>query len=221
MNSWVLSFVLFWTGCIAPARPSPAPVQAVNVKSARPTTHRIAQVNMNEDTYCSATAVGPHALLTATHCEIGSDDISVDGRIVKIQGRIRDDLDHTIYLIRGMGFNAWIPIVQDVEFASGQSVHIWGNPGGERGLYRHGFYAGSTLAPAFNGTVQIPAYLFDMNIYRGDSGAGVFTDDGRLVGLISKIVTLGDGNFSTRFAVAFPFLFEEEQLKAATNYDGK
>jgi hypothetical protein len=221
MNSWVLALVLFWTGCIAPARPSPAPVQAINVKSVRPTTHRIAQATMASDTYCSATAIGPHALLTATHCELGSDNLSVDGQIVKIQGRVRDDLDHTIYLVRGITFNAWIPVVLEVEFDSGQSVHLWGNPGGERGLYRHGFYAGMTMAPAFKDTMTIPAYLFDMNIYRGDSGAGVFTDDGRLVGMISKIVTLGSGDFKTNFAVSFPFLFEPEQIKAAQEYDGK
>src|SRR5579863_4572671 len=73
-------------------------------------THRIEidTVVMDPDTgkpepdnaICSATAVGPHALLTAQHCDrIGQGLLTVDDKVAVIQKRLFDGNDHEILIV--------------------------------------------------------------------------------------------------------------------------
>src|SRR5690348_5645490 len=102
------------------------------------TTHVIEETTIVGNALCSATAIGPHALLTATHCELGTDEVSVDDKDpVKIIGIVRDGMDHTIYTV-DMTFADYTT----VSFRSpevGEDVYMFGNPKGIEDVFRKGY----------------------------------------------------------------------------------
>ena len=89
------------------------------VAQAHKTTHHIEMETILGGGSCSATSIGPHALLTASHCEAPSDVIAVDDVKQIIVRVIRDGRDHSIYLLDGPAFAAYycIPCQQHVAAA--------------------------------------------------------------------------------------------------------
>src|SRR5947209_5477529 len=53
---------------------------------------------------CSATAIAPHALLTASHCSTISAVIKIDTKDADLLGTMGDGLDHTIILLGDIEF---------------------------------------------------------------------------------------------------------------------
>lgn len=72
--------VLLFAGCTLP------------IQALKPTTHRL---EIAGHVVCSATAVGPHTILTATHCLVGGP-LVVSGKAVAIVQRMDDKHDHTL-----------------------------------------------------------------------------------------------------------------------------
>src|SRR5258708_3268035 len=112
------------------------------ISAAHKTTHEIHQRTIVEGDSCSATAIGVNALLTASHCELPTDTIAVDGNLAHVLGIIRDGNDHTIYLLD-------ITFVQYASFAKGlpeigDDIFAFGNPSGFTDLFRRGTVAGDT-----------------------------------------------------------------------------
>src|SRR5947209_18570183 len=64
-------------------------------------TYMIVMVTPDETAQCSATAVGPHALLTAQHCDIPGAQIALDGApiLLDIAEKEFDGHDHMILII--------------------------------------------------------------------------------------------------------------------------
>ena len=158
---------------------------------------------------CSATAIGPHALLTASHCERATSHIAIDGIQADVATVLRDEEDHSIYLLTGISFNAWyagnIPV--DLPLSVGDDVVIFGNPVPFRDMLRHAYVSGSD-GPG-------PSIVFlDGNIRSGDSGAGVFSLDGKLLGVVSVNATGG----SSIYAGVYPMKFTEAQIKQARDF---
>lgn len=58
---------------------------------------------------CSATAIGPHAILTASHCLAHAEAVDVNGKMVRIEKVLQDDRDHSIALM-DIQFTAWAKI---------------------------------------------------------------------------------------------------------------
>jgi len=158
---------------------------------------------------CSATAIGPHALLTASHCERATSHIAIDGIQADVATVLRDEEDHSIYLLTGISFNTWyagnIPV--DLPLSVGDDVVIFGNPGAFHDMLRRAYVSGSD-GPG-------PSILFlDGNINEGDSGAGVFNATGTLLGVIS-VKAMGDG---IKFSGMYPMKFTEAQVKQAREF---
>jgi hypothetical protein len=170
---------------------------------------------------CSGTAVGKHALLMATHCEIKQDNkfLALDGTVVEIEERIRDGADHTIVILKGIEFKNYARIVINYPFELGENVFIIGNPGNLDRVLRKGYFA------ATNYKSMVPTRLYALDGYFSDSGSAVFNEKGEIVDMISAILSEntfvsvnGDTvSFDTRgdyvkFMVCNPFRFTPIQM---------
>lgn len=134
---------------------------------------------------CSATAVGPHTLLTASHCfEGGNALVRVDGKDIRPLAYVSDGFDHTLVTVDET-FAAYADIGRSP--ARGVHVSYYGNPGPFLKLYRDGRVYGDTTLGGKNVT------LYGLNGFPGDSGSGLFDDQGRLVAVISFVFMMDDG----------------------------
>ncbi len=59
---------------------------------------------------CSATAVGPNALLTASHCELPTNLVKLSTGLVHVVKTERDGFDHSILLLNGYTFQHYTTI---------------------------------------------------------------------------------------------------------------
>jgi hypothetical protein len=200
------------------------------VIDAHKTTVEIAQRTVNSSNQCSATIIGPQAILTASHCEEASDTLEVVGTFdpieVQIKKRLRDGLDHTIYLIDGTTFTNFAKVKQN-DLQITEDVFLIGNPGPFSDFFRKGYFSGvkeeqPTLADMFSGAAsKPPALFFDMHVFHGDSGAAIFNSDGVVVEVLSGMFVTGkedDADFSFILAYAYPMNFSEDQLKRAQTF---
>jgi hypothetical protein len=159
---------------------------------------------------CSGTAIGPHAILSASHCFAGMQSLSVNGVPVVVADAISDGHDHTI-LIVDQTFLNWAQIGPAP--AQGDQVFILGNPGELTDLYRGGHMSGS----AVDGNTRVS--LYDLQDFPGDSGSGIFDEQGRLVGVISIFMAFQDRGARIQFAGSFGLAFTPAQLALAATVD--
>jgi hypothetical protein len=178
---------------------------------ARKTTHLIVEHTIvGGGAQCSGTAIGPHALLTASHCEQPTSVIMVDeDEHVKVLGLVRDGNDHTIYFVDAT-FKYWSPIVlRSPEI--GEDVFIFGNPGKFEDILRKGYVA-NVMPKDIDGP---EADILDMNGWYGDSGAAVFDADGNIIGIVSVVLVQNKDGVSQKFVGCIAFGFSKEVLEAA------
>lgn len=123
---------------------------------------------------CSGTAVGAHTLLAAAHCfDNGTgwvlvNDVRADYKVIANDGN-----DHV--LVRISTRQAHVASLGPKP-AQGDVVYTHGNPGGYENLLIVGRVAGWV-----DGQM-----LVDSNNWHGDSGAGVFDSQGRIVGMVDQ-----------------------------------
>jgi hypothetical protein len=156
-------------------------------------THHIEMETPVQGDSCSATAVGPHALLTAGHCLLANDEISVDGQLAHIQNVLFDHADHIILRV-DLTFTNYVSLDERAPKPQ-EVVHLWGNPGHSRDIFRIGYYEADMAG----------LHIYVLPIYPGDSGAGVFSEDGKIIDVISL------GNESAE-AACYPLTFTPDQL---------
>lgn len=90
---------------------------------------------------CSATAIGKHSLLTATHCDLGTH-IRVDEKWEEtVIGKVSDGLDHTIWLLSGKGFKAIYPL-EVAQPHQAEHVIMFSNPNAVKDQYSEGYING-------------------------------------------------------------------------------
>lgn len=148
-------------------------------------THVISTATLTEESNCSATAIARHALLTASHCESPSDLLSIDGVPgYRITATVRDGNDHTILLIAGIAFESFVPLGFR-ELRSAEHVFIWGNPSLNGVVYIKQLHEGTYRASHVHKGRIVDVLGFQS--YHGDSGSGVFTSAGELLGVVSFI----------------------------------
>lgn len=181
-------------------------------------THRIRESVISGGSTCSATAIGPHALLTASHCEQPTDEVQIDEEddTVKIIKIIRDGNDHTIFLVSD-DFKDYAKFGAAISL--GDKVRIIGNPHGKLGVYREGVVA--NIEEAEEGspfTKSKPETIwFDLNVFEGDSGSAILNDRGEIVGVLSFQVPAPEGD-QGKMAGAFSLAFTPKQLAEALKF---
>lgn len=168
---------------------------------------------------CTGTAIGPHAILTAAHCdkknEVKSVLVDFSPEEHSVLGTVYDGRDHAIILVGGTPFTN-IESVVIAEAKISEAVTIYG-------------VGGSTYPPlAKFGSItdcQDPSDLdaaagqFCASIHSipGDSGSAIYNSDGYIVG----IVTYLDQYVEPTGTVGYALNFTAKQLADAATFDGK
>lgn len=160
-----------------------------------------------DDSSCSATVVGPHAILSAAHCFDWPYHLTIYGQPVAVKSAMLDGNDHIILIVESVTFSRWVERGNLPKM--GESVTILGNPGDMTQQFRHGYVAGQMASP------RGLADMFDLRIWFGDSGAGIFDSHNDLVGVVSFIYTQDDGHSQLAMAGAFPLAFTDAQWAEA------
>lgn len=186
-----LAFLLGATGCVN-----------VTERAHETTLHLV----INGDESCSGTAIGPHAILSATHCFDWPFTIKVYGQPVRVIQALSDGNDHTV-LIVGLTFHRWATLGGEPRQAD--RVFVFGNPGRETDMYRSGEVYG--LSPTSKGL----AMLYGINGFYGDSGSGVFDDCGKLVAVVSFLRSMDMEYGRWQAMGSYPLAFTAEQLAEA------
>lgn len=176
---------------------------------------------------CTVTAVGPHAIMTAMHCNwgvaSGTNEITLDmsTRHYHILLGIADGRDHIIYLIDGPPLQHYLPAYSLINVKpthEDEKVYIFGD-------------GGQTYPPRkLEGQIDIIAQRNDVSdvdssekmtwytlqAIPGDSGAAIFGADGRVVGLVTyRTHEEDDVTGSAGFALDFP----ENVITAVQSFD--
>ena len=193
------------------------------VVKAHKASYQIGQETISEKSICSATAIGPHALLTATHCELQSDDLYIrdqDGSPFTVLARIRDGYDHTILLLKGVTFADYVSVDQKSINVTDEIFTI-GNPGKWEDIYQRGYVAGLKIDKSMAAAVgegSPPEVLIDIQAFPGESGAGIFNTEGALVDVLSGDETQTKDGASIALAVAYLLAFKPEDLARAVAF---
>jgi hypothetical protein len=162
---------------------------------------------------CSGTVVAPNVILTAKHClvapppefpflvEIPKPEpttMLVDGFKVYILATVYDDNDHALVKVDHF-FKDFAVLSPPAPV--GTKVHYWGNPAGVNDVYREGYVS----------SYEHSAMVMDVNGFFGDSGAGIFDTNGRVVGVMSYIAAYGHSGLVFRLMGSYPFEFTPMQ----------
>lgn len=192
--------------------------------------HWIVTENRSDAAGCTATAIGPHALLTAQHCDLPSDgspviflvdpikepDYLIDRTNYWITGKVFDGSDHMILLVSGPAFADIVPY--DVAPPrQGEMVAWFGNPLGIRDQFREGYVSGATDAPVPFQSKDKPQSMWRVaaGSLPGDSGSLVFDEKTQqIVGIVTY--SINDGTFMGMFVPHF----SASQILSAQLYDG-
>lgn len=201
----LFTVALALSACAVPAADAARPSGAV--EKAHAATVRI---DMNNGV-CSGTVIGKRTILTATHCFKGATTFEVDGKPIQIADRVDDGNDHSIiWTDRVFSYRAKLA---DKPLAQRDEVYMWGNPNGMHDIYRKGTVAGFEQDERPG---SVPLTLIDMNIFQGDSGAGLFDSKGDIAGVASGVLNNVMQGTYAKYAVALPFAFKATDVERAT-----
>lgn len=221
---YLLPLVCFFFASVSfsqkPATPPlPAPKLIDIIKQTHDATYHIGQETITDGAICSATAIGPHALLTATHCELPEDELEVEeiDDPLTIKQRIRDGFDHTIYIVNA-DFDIYVKVNEKDEKAQGEDVFFFGNPGKYHDVYRKGYITTVDQNKGFFGDGP-KKILFDMNGWMGDSGSGIFNSAGEVIGTVTGASFQKEDDDTFKLMVSYVLQFKQQDLDDV--YKGK
>lgn len=168
---------------------------------------------------CSATAIAPHVVLTAQHCDIDggtlyfNQDTPPYQRGQTVTEKYFDKNDHMLMVVPGVEFKHFVRYdAGKIRSArQGEYVYLWGNPALLMDQYREG-YATGTVNFRVNGDVNAegPFTMLAVPIVGGDSGSAVFSGvDGQLVGITTWGIAGG------KFLGSYPLQFTQSQIDQA------
>ena len=167
---------------------------------------------------CSATSIGPHVLLTASHCEQPTGTLTIDGKSgVKILKVYRDENDHSILFLDGVKFDQ-VSKVTPRKLRDREFVFIWGNPGDTGVQFVKDLRTGKYLTQnIFKGRL---VDVYDLESHHGDSGSGIFDVNGNVVDVLSiggnlKVPHYGDLDTATG---ALELAFEQAKYEEAAKF---
>lgn len=145
---------------------------------------------------CSGTFIGPGLLLTASHCfgDGANPLVTINWQPVNVESIRHDGADHALVVV-DYANPTWVQTSPN-RAEQGQPVFMYGNPAYKTDLFRRGYISG------WDGQ-QI---YVDMMIGHGDSGAGVFDDQGRLIGVVTGYGALAAFHIGVMRPIADGFL---------------
>lgn len=173
--------------------------------------------------HCSLTVIGPHAFITADHCN--EDDkarsLTIDNstRVYHLLGAKHDGRDHVIYLVDGPAFKDIEPyVVRSPKI--GESAHIYGFG---REVYPAVIKIGKVTDEFDPSEVDKQQGLFYCSIRAipGDSGANIYGEDGAILGIVTYRNTQEGLLFDKKFSSDFQLDFASKDVYFAQHFDGK
>lgn len=187
---------------------------------AQPPLERINKATFKIETgvgQCSGTAVGPHVLLTASHCVWdGLRMVDIGGNVVEVLSITRDGEDAVLLRVKHR-FSSWMRI-RRAPLRQGEDVFVVGNPNGLERMFRKGYVVGRMTLPtpqAFTREVKpMDTILMELEATGGDSGGGIFDGNGNIACVLSGGYVLREDFF--RLTRCHPFKFTAEQWKATS-----
>jgi hypothetical protein len=179
---------------------------------------------------CTGTAIGPHALLTASHCNEGEgpdhhDTVTLDlsTQHFHLLAEAEDGRDHVIYLLDGPAFTNFLPesaLLNVVPPKKGETVYLCGDGLGAYPPYcRWGVpNDGDNDSDVSDIDKAQGMQYFTLAIIPGDSGSAVFGSDGRVVAIITYGGDAEDRETPSQAAAGFGLNFKKSVLDRAATF---
>src|SRR5208337_1305969 len=193
--------------------------------------HRIVFIEPDgrEGNECTASAIGPHAILTAEHCDDRYTGISHELRIdllfthYHILAGVVDNRDHVILFLDGPAFKHYIPEEDLVDVKPprpNEKVFLYGYGGdsypGRRLVGKLDLNAQENDTSDVNQSSQLFWYTF--RVIPGDSGSAIFGSDGRVVGIISYEIV--NDEKQQQGSAGFGLGFRKEMIEKVQSFTG-
>lgn len=202
----------------APAAPSPL-FSAYAIGNAERSTHLVTLSSSDGSSVgCSSVSVGPDRLLLAAHCANNNRALTtLDGLLVHsdiIKSVTNDKFDHLLIIFTKPVFDYWVKLANR-QPVIGEPVFSIGYSNDTVVLRFHAGYVSSYMNSSdFKGSVAV---LYQLDNYFGDSGSGVFNQEGYLLATESEINRVGNDKVFHTYTMSFPYRFNEPIQPDSTN----
>src|ERR1039458_1395373 len=177
--------------------------QSTSFTDQQKVSHMVKFMGAKGSDLCTATAIGPHAFLTAKHCNASGIktvrlDMSMEDH--NVVGWTDDKRDHLIVLIEGTPFTDYETVKLAQRVYLGDTVTFYGI---DEGYYPARAHYGKVVDCHDPSDVDASAgqLCFHIEVYPGDSGSAVYNVRGEIVGLLSLRI---EDEESIGFAMDFP-----------------
>lgn len=210
----LLCLSMLFSGCAPKQQPKPS-IQ-------RKATHLILYTQDHQvHGACTGTIVGPHALMTAKHCDEGSfDAIRLDLAMHEyhIQKRWEDDHDHVVYGLDGDAFDD-ISVIKQRPAKEGEPVYFYGDPEAQYPPVLKEGYVEHNSDPS-EITRKTGMHEYTMESIPGCSGSAVYAADGSMIGLITyhRPVPILFGLDTENHSVGFELNFTAKDLSEIAKF---
>jgi hypothetical protein len=181
-------------------------------------SHRLSFINTegeNQD-YCTGTAIGPHAILTALHCDENAQylQVRIDYSFYRytIQTGVVDGRDHLILLLDGPAFTNIDSYVTRAP-KQGEPVYIYGNGHAQfPAPLKVGFVTNEYDPSDVNAATQL--FYVSLPIIPGDSGAAIYGADGAILGIVTYRISdeAESFGFSKTEAAGFQLNYDKDTI---------
>jgi hypothetical protein len=175
----------------------------------------------SEHAGCSATAIAPHVILTAEHCDIENGTLYLNQNQkpftmgLEVKEKYYDNNDHMLLVVPGAEFKHFAKYnASEVRTAKqGEHIYFYGNPNLIKDQYREGYASGTmhfNIGPEDKLNAAGPFTMFAVSVVGGDSGSAIFSDvDGQLIGITTWGLAEG------KFLGSYPLQFTQDQINQA------